>query len=155
MIESLAPSEYMENEQLEELWNDAKVYLLPYVNEGKKEPFTEEALYAGLLLVAKHILNNADRSLWTIACHADNLNRFTRSFLLRSSTIDPKQIGMQNLSKSLEYVRSNEYHDLQEAVSDIIGDAVDPVDLEKVLYEMLSSYKNQFTMVYQVLFYDL
>lgn len=142
---------YKENEELDEVWNSTKLYLLTYVNQDSKDPFTEKELYVALLRVSKHILDNSDRSLWTVACHIDGLNRFTRQFLLRSSSIDSKLIGMQNLSKSLEYVRSKEYRDLAEAVKDIISDSVNWLDLEKVLYEILSSYRNQFAMGYQIL----
>lgn len=151
MHKSETPVEYRENEQLEELWNDLKVYLLTYVNQDRDDLFTEEELYLGLLLVTKHILDAADKSLWILACNVDSLNRLTRQFLLRSSSIDSEKIGMPNLPKALEYVRSNGYGVVTEAVSAIIENKADPEDLEKVLYEMLSSYKNQFAMGYQIL----
>lgn len=144
-------NEYRENEQLEGLWNDLKVYLLTYVNQDRDDPFTEEELYLGLLLVTKHILDAADKSLWMLACNVDSLNRFTKQFLLHSSSIDSEKIGMPNLPKALEHVRSNGYGVVTEAVSAIIENKADPEDFEEVLYGLLISYKNQFAMVYQVL----
>lgn len=146
----------LENNDLDKLWSDTKPLLLRYVNLDREELFTEGDLFVGLLSLSTQIIHRADRKLWTLACNFDSLNRTSKNVILRCSSLDSDTLEMSNLPNVLDSVKL-EHGDIDtESIAFIIKDGVDEKDLEKVLYELLIGYDNQFAIIAnQVLHYVL
>ena len=141
----------LENKDSDKLWNDTKPLLLRYVNLDREKPFTEGDLFVGLLSLATQIIYKADRNLWTLACNFDSLNRTSKDVIRRCTFMDSDTLEMSNLPKVLDSVKL-EHGDIDtESIAFIIKDGVDEKDLEKVLYELLIGYHNQFDIAKQVI----
>ena len=141
----------LENKDLDKLWSDIKPLLLSYVNLDREEPFTEGDLFVGLLSLSTQIIHRVDRKLWTLACNFDSLDRASKNAILRCSFLDSDTLEMSNLPNVLDSVKL-EHGDIDtESMVFIIKDGLDEKDLEKVLFELLTFYHNQFDIANQVI----